>query len=290
MTIDASDGSDTVKNFYAVEESINAGNGNDYIEIYGTSYSTFEAGAGNDTIQNAFSGSNFNRINGGDGDDYISMYNPGNLTHGNYNTISGGRGNDTIKVDGTERTTNTIVEYADGDGDDVINSGYFSSYKIKLTSGTLKETLKSGSDIILKVGTGSITLKNVANSYNLSVNGNIISVDSKNATQQPTVVSATEAMKSDSIYRARMLVNGSAYDDRIYSMNDENTINAGDGNDWIQAGAHRSKINGGNGNDSISNGFGDMQNTLDGGAGDDVIIDDYGHPYRQSTAARATIR
>ena len=54
--------------------------------------------------------------------------------------------------------TNNIIQYTSGDGNDVI-TGYDSSNKIQI-SGSSYSTQASGSDMIIKVGSGKMTLKN----------------------------------------------------------------------------------------------------------------------------------
>ena len=144
---------------------VDAGAGNDNINLYSLKSSTVNGGAGNDTINSTGSS---NRIFGGDGDDYIKG---GGSKNTSADTIVGGKGDDTIEVingtSGDER-----IYYAEGDGNDVITDGFsFLSFsdsysnpknQIYITGGASYSTMTSGNDIVVSVGSGSITLKNSA--------------------------------------------------------------------------------------------------------------------------------
>ena len=144
---------------------VDAGAGNDNINLYSLKSSTVNGGAGNDTINSTGSS---NRIFGGDGDDYIKG---GGSKNTSADTIVGGKGDDTIEVingtSGDER-----IYYAEGDGNDVITDGFsFLSFsdsysnpknQIYITGGASYSTMTIGNDIVVSVGSGSITLKNSA--------------------------------------------------------------------------------------------------------------------------------
>ena len=86
-------------------------------------------------------------ITGGDGDDYI--YNNG------YNsTINAGAGINSI----SNSASNVLFQY--GGGSDII-TGFDSSSTLQISGDSITGTEFIGTDAILKVGTGSITLKNV---------------------------------------------------------------------------------------------------------------------------------
>ncbi len=144
---------------------IDAGKGNDNINLYSIKSSTILAGGGNDTITDT---GHSNRIFGGDGDDYIKG---GGSKNTSAETIVGGKGADTIEIiNGT--SGDAKIYYADGDGNDIITDGFsflsfqddFSNPKntIYITGGASYSTMTSGSDIVVSVGNGSITLKNSA--------------------------------------------------------------------------------------------------------------------------------
>ena len=78
-------------------------------------------------------------------------------------TLKGGKGADTLTGGGGK----DVFVYASGDGNDVITD-YTASDKIKITGGTYS-TVTSGNDIKIKVGSGSILLKN-AKGRTLNIN------------------------------------------------------------------------------------------------------------------------
>ena len=71
-------------------------------------------------------------------------------------TVAGGKGNDILTSSGKKN----IFVYASGDGNDVI-ADFSATDKIKITNGTAKVS-KSGSDVLVTVGDGSIKLKDAA--------------------------------------------------------------------------------------------------------------------------------
>ena len=119
-----------------------------------------------------FGGSGNDSINGGAGKD----------------TISGGAGKDTIlggtgddELYGGEGAD--IFVYAQGGGKDIIWD-YAEEDKIKITSGSIKSAAADGKDIVYKIGSGSITVKN-------ALNKNISLVNSSGkAITAPTITSA----------------------------------------------------------------------------------------------------
>ena len=144
--------------------TVDGGKGNDYI-INDGSYVTVLGGAGNDTV-NSF-GRNEN-ISGGAGNDSI-------YSGGDNSTVLGGAGKDSIDCLGD----NTVV--IGGKGNDAIDLRYYGSFTVNYASGDGKDTVKSfdsddvlhitkgsysvstnGDDVVVKVGKGSITLKDAA--------------------------------------------------------------------------------------------------------------------------------
>lgn len=78
-----------------------------------------------------------------------------------YGYIAGGKGNDTITSNG-----NLTFDYADGDGNDVINLSYMKGYNnchayVNITSGTIDGYNLKGKNLTLNVGSGSIKFKNM---------------------------------------------------------------------------------------------------------------------------------
>ncbi len=127
--------------------------------------STLSSDEGSDdtAVANTVPGSNVNLVvNAGDGNDSIDIvFNDGKLVGDADNvvkfvTITGGRGNDTVNfVSGTNR----LYKYTTGDGADVI-TGANSTDLIQIDGAFL--TVASGDDMVVKVGAGTITLKDAA--------------------------------------------------------------------------------------------------------------------------------
>ena len=166
--IDAGDGNDNIKNFGNDHCTVYGGNGNDSITNTGQ-YSTIFGGVGNDTMWNWESGwsdyskrdqSYYSVLDGGDGNDYIGS------GYGQYNTLIGGTGNDTIKIN--NNSSYNLIYYDSGDGNDIVY-GFGSSDTICLTGGDYStySTQKSGSDTIIKVGRGQISVKNYTGNVNI---------------------------------------------------------------------------------------------------------------------------
>ena len=139
---------------------VNTGAGNDSIKN-GSDYawwSTIDAGDGDDTI--AFDSAQESSINAGAGNDKIS------LSGGSYLTVKGGKGNDTVYTSAHKN----LYQYASGDGNDVIYN-WGAGDTISITGGTYTKTT-SGSDVILTVGKGKITLVG-ANGKDFTIKGTL---------------------------------------------------------------------------------------------------------------------
>lgn len=181
-------GNDTVNNKGA-NSKIYGGKNNDKVYNYGDK-STLKGEAGNDFIINGqyfeserggqkvvidggsgvdtiTSQGNNSVVKGGSGNDLIyngyryyepwdTFYDPDNENYnGSNSTIIGGKGNDKITL--SSSAANNVVQYASGDGKDTV-VGFGTDDTLKITKGTYKTSV-SGSDVIVKVGKGSVTLK-----------------------------------------------------------------------------------------------------------------------------------
>ena len=184
VTINGGDNNDTITSFGS-NSMLNGDSGNDliyngyyYYEPWNIFYSNnsdddynnddyngkntiINSGDGNDTINNRGQSS---KIFGGNGND--SIYN-----YGSNITINAGAGNDTIDID--YNSSSNVIEYSNGDGNDILY-GYHSTDKIRITRGDYY-IQKSDNDIILKVGSGSITLKN-AKDTDLNIEGTLATI------------------------------------------------------------------------------------------------------------------
>lgn len=143
---------DTIKNIYSGggdTVTIYAGAGDDSIYNDWGWYLKVDAGEGNDTITDYLG--KYNSINAGAGNDIISL-----RAGGGFETIRGGYGNDVIYGD-TVNNYGVVYQYITGDGYDTIYN--FKSSDTLSISGN-STSVQSGNDLIVYVGSGSITLKN----------------------------------------------------------------------------------------------------------------------------------
>ena len=193
--------------------SIVSGDGKDTIRSSGD-YVTIESGDGNDSIS-SYEG-DYNSIDAGDGND--------NIYHGSYATITGGKGNDTM---GSRYSggSHAVYIYNEGDGNDVISLG--ETDKLVIASGDWSTQI-SGNDVIVKVGTGYITLKFAAQipDFQDLISSAVHSVD-KSITNRTsdTLVTGTDGNDSISNYGNNVT---------IYSGDDNDLTKSGKGNDGRQ--------------------------------------------------------
>ena len=277
-TINGTAAGDSISN-YAGGVKIYAGDGNDTIysqvlsatinNAYG--YVTIDGGAGNDSI---YADDPNISLNGGAGNDTISFYSSrGDIT------INGGTGNDYIN----NLTTNhaVIYQYEEGDGKDTITN-YNSNDTISLSSSTVYETLESGNDIKVSIGSGEILLSS-AKGKNLNIIGGTFtdtaSSGSANYTKNTTFKGTTSADYMIN-YAGGVKVSAGAGNDTIVTNTDSNytinnsygyvTIDGGAGNDSIYVNDPYVSINGGAGNDTLSLNS-TLNLTVKGGPGNDYI-------------------
>ena len=323
VTINAGEGNDSIYNDYGGENiSINGGAGNDSIHNYGSN-STITAGLGNDYIYNSGSNVTLNGgegadtienegsnsfIDGGAGDDSINNSGDnaiidagvGNdlISNNNYRTsINGGTGNDSISNNGEKSTveggagddsiynsaTNFVYVYRTGDGNDLIEGFDENSY-LQIVDGTYS-TAVSGSDIIVTVGEGNITILGAAELSTLNIvtgedfyMSKVVGTDDDDDINNSTEDVMIDALDgNDTIYNdaVNVTINGGAGNDSIGNHggheNGNDLIDGGEGNDTIDNHVHRVTIRGGAGNDYIATGD---RATIEGGDGDDTIFGD----------------
>ena len=266
-TIKLADGGDTVT-ISRGYLSVIGGNGDDYIQSSRGKFVVINGGYGNDSIN---SNSRHGTINGGAGDDSIS-----NHTHdvilsggsgkdsiwnnaGDYVTISGDKDNDFIQNHGS----NALFVYKAGDGFDTITG--FNSTDTLTISGSSYSTQESGYDLLVKVGSGRITVKDAyAMTDYVSINEqkiNLIRKDIKLADRGDKVT----------ISRGYLSVIGGNGDDDIHNNKSSSSvsIDSGAGNDKIGNLGSDVIINSGVGDDSIHNNGGNV--TINAGAGNDYV-------------------
>ena len=100
-----------------------------------------------------------NKITGTEEDDYISGGNGKDTILGGdgNDTLEGGKGNDNL----TGGEGSDVFVYASGGGNDVI-ADFTTEDKIVISSGTISKITSKNSDVIIKIGSGKITVKNSA--------------------------------------------------------------------------------------------------------------------------------
>ena len=218
-----------------------------------------------------------NRIIGGSGRDWIN----------------GGRGNDTL----TGGNGNDVFIYSKNGGKDVITD-YTTGDKIKISSGKISKAKLSGSDVVLTVGTGSLTVKNAkgkslslidsrGNSFSSIIGGKSVSDGSaqtltlKNSSKAAVTLDSgvkiadaskrTKAIKITGNSSANTISGGSK-SDTIYDKNGSDSLFGGAGNDKIYGGDGNDTIIGGKGNDSLWGGDDDNVFVYAKGDGKDIIF------------------
>ena len=264
VTIDGGKGDDTIEN-YGNNSSINAGKGNDYIDNWGYKVSIL-GGDGNDSIDNwSYKVS----ISGGKGNDTIDN-NGGNVS------ISGGKGNDFITLSRPYSIGNNIFVYSSGDGNDTIQT-FSENDSIKIADDSKFTASISDNDVIFKIGKGSITLTNAAqtskkitlvNSENKVISANTYSSDGI-ADGKSITLNADETGTFNG--KSFTNVNGSKVvaGIEIIGGSKASTLKGGAGKDSITCGKGADKLYGGAGNDILKGGKG--ADSLWGGAGNDKL-------------------
>ena len=273
-TIDALAGNDTIKNYYASNVKIDAGAGDDYVENWYDSNVTMNAGEGNDSIRNVADSA---KIDAGAGNDYIYNYNygfgsasikagAGNDSIYNYGgsnvTIDASAGNDYISLN----SSNNLIQYANGDGNDIIY-GIKSNDTVKIT-GAKYSTEKSGSDLIVGVDSGNITVVGGA-SINFKIDGTLKGGEDTT----PAGWKFTSTLATATLAKADDL---DLNDTNIKNVNASKTTNGieiigNDLNNSIKGGKGADLISGGSGNDTVSLGAG--ADTYIYSGGNDLIQD-----------------
>ena len=185
---------------------------------------TIDAGGGDDTIGNGFYTSASYSMKGGD-----NVY------------LRGGQGNDSIiNVNGS-----VIIDYANGDGFDTV-SGFNATSTLKI-SGAPYSSQVSGSNVIVNVGTGSVTLLDAAQ-IQLNVDGTLKRIINDNDAAKVTVGSAVEVV--DATARTKTItITANKLDNSIVGGNGKDIIWAGKGNDTLRGNGGNDKLYGGDGND-----------------------------------------
>ena len=233
VTINTGSGNDFINNYYDYEHAetskqenviITSGAGNDTV-TNSTDKVTIDGGAGNDELS-SYAGSNVS-INGGAGSDTIFIAN---------GTVSGGAGDDSLSVG-----DKVLIQYSAGDGNDVVWS-FDENSTLSIGGGNYSSVI-SGSDVVLTVGNGKVTLSDAATLSSLNIVGTL---DGSDTTPADNVINNSSNNTS---------VTGTDSADIITTGGDNVSINAGAGADSISltTGAQNALIEytSGDGNDLI---------------------------------------
>lgn len=262
VTISGGDGADTIYNDHPYV-AVDGGTGDDYIDnrYYGE-HVTIEAGTGNDSI---YSNNDNVKISVGDGNDSIN-------NHSYYATIEGGLGDDIID----QHARNGLFKYKEGDGNDKI-FGFYVDDTLSI-SGAAYSSVKSGSNLILTVGNGKITLYGAATLSSVHIDGTLTTSSANvglnaDGTVSNTIISGTSYADSIKNTGNKVTINANADNDTINNVGSSVRIDAGNGNDRVYNNSTGVFINGNEDDDYIENGYYGIASdtTIDGGTGNDTI-------------------
>ena len=287
--------------------SINGGSGDDVIEIqqysqkttgyddegtwktdiredgeFGTK-ATINAGAGNDTIRNAFINipTTFTQIYENHNTDYGDVISEQYTLTSAINTMTNTLTQIKSTSDGSNNSTvvssmiyDRLIQYADGDGDDVVED-YNVGDTIQVTEGTIDSKTASGVDVILKIGEGSITLKNAANKELTIINADgsttkdtveaevdvpkgltynetwtAVTIDSNYGNKLKTSDYLSSVISIDASKRGKAInIIGNSNYNSIVGSTKNDTLQGGDGDDTLIGGKGKDSLIGGDGND-----------------------------------------
>ena len=194
-------------------------------------------------------------IYGGSGNDSI-LGNAGNdkiYGDAGADSLNGGKGNDTL----TGGDGNDVFFYANGEGNDVIADFTVGQDKINVTSGTVASASLKSSDMVFKIGSGTLTVKNGKNKE-IAIGSSIYYNDLIYDTSKTTVTlgaSFSGSLKSSDYATTVKTINagsvaksiniiGNSQDNTVIGSAKAETIYGGSGNDSILGNAGNDKIYG----------------------------------------------
>ena len=209
------------------------------------------------------------------------------------NWLDGGKGNDTL-IGGKG---NDVFIYSKNSGNDVITD-YEAGDKIKISGGKISKSNVSGSDVILTVGTGSLTVKDakgkslslidssgksfssiVSGSSTETVSGGSSKTLKLTNSSKATVTLESGIKTADASKRTKAIkitgnssantISGGSKADTLYGRAGKDFLIGNEGNDKIYGQDGKDKIVGGSGNDKLYGG--DGNDTLQGGKGNDSL-------------------
>ena len=218
---------------------------------YSGSKATLQGSTGKDTL---VGGAKADVIVGGKGND--------SLVGGKGNdTLTGGVGNDTL----TGGAGNDIFIYTSGDGNDKITD-FSATDTLRIGDGTgTYSTQKSGSNIIVNVGEGAVTLVGATKLSKVNIVGNKKDDGVKYSNKKVTITDdyENESFALTGEYKSALTVDASA---AVIDLE----ITGNDKANKIIGSAQKDTLDGGKGNDTLIGGKGN--DVLIGGEGDDVFV------------------
>ena len=211
---------------------------------------------GSDEANTISSAGNALTINSKGGDDSI------NLEKGtSKNTIIGGAGNDSI----TATNGKNIYQYATGDGNDLI-SGFTTNDTLKITSGNIDSWTIDDTDLTLKIGEGSIKIKDGG--------GMLINIADSEATKATALIFGENLIYDGK--KTAVTLTSDFEGEYTTDAKDKETKNivsidaSAAASVSITGNSKNNLISGGNGSNILYGGTGN--DTLTGGGGADIFI------------------
>ena len=263
---------------------INGGDGNDYIRNENElSAVTIHGGAGNESV---YSNSDYAEINGDAGHDFLVNDKGGNVTlsggEGNDNlvnnggdwvTLSGGAGDDwvALSLDSVSNVNkHALILYNSGDGNDTIR--YFnetSTLRIGNGKGTYSVE-RLGTDIILTVGDGKISMVGAASEASLDIEGTEILSLTNSSAAKVTLDSSVDYVSAAKRTKA-IQITGNALANSIVGSSGGDTLSGGAGSDTLRGGKGADVFVYSAGNDLIADYNEEDKISISSGTADKVV-------------------
>ena len=241
-TLLAGDGADVLSGG-AGTDSLSGGRGNDSI-LGGSGADTLSGGDGHDTLAGQ---GGHDLLDGGTGDDQLVW----NGAADGKDTLSGATGFDSLIVNGTGASDSLTIGQAIV-GDDVLPRLTLTDSGITLVVSNIINLFLNGN-----AGNDSITIGSIH-----QVAGFVLTVNGGDGNDS---LSAANAL----LGAVKLRLNGDAGNDTLTGSADRETLDGGDGDDFISGGKGNDSLLGGLGNDVLNGN--DGNDSLLGGDGDDAL-------------------
>ena len=251
VSISGGTGNDSIHS-YGDKVKIAGDAGNDSIYLYANATNhTVNSGDGNDSI---YSGGTNVSVNAGAGNDYIENY-------GSNSTINGGRGNDSVT---SYSTDGVLYKYSNGDGKDTI-TGFNAADTLSIAD-VFFSTKASGSDLLVKVGKGSVLLKDAK-----KLTSNVV-LSVTDSSKSPLTISSTVKNIDASKRTKAIQITGNKLANSIAGGSKNDILSGGGGNDTLRGGKGNDKLWGDAGSDTFIYGSGEGKDIIYGFDNDDMLL------------------